>query len=171
MRALLFAALLACATPAAAQTDADLASASRMMAANWRPFQPPPRGGSVDAAFSQACAGALDEMAWLDGRLPEEITPEALSVIRTERGLILVPTEESPATFFLFAAANMPGLTSGLATIRVANARQGHVDLIDAAGTQLALQLGTSNGHALMLIFGNEDQEPLQFVACASTAG
>lgn len=170
MRALLFAALFALAAPTTAHADDDLSQASEMMAANWRPFQSPTNGGSADAAYSQACAGALDEMTWLDGQLPETITPAALGAIRTPRGLILVPTDEDPATFFLFAAANMPGLTSGLATIRVANARQGHVDLIDAAGTQLALQLGTAGGHALMLIFGNEDQEPLQFVACASTA-
>jgi hypothetical protein len=171
MRALLAAILILCAAPSAAQADPaeDLARASRMLAANWRPFQNPTNGGSAEAAFSRACEGTLDELTWLDGRLPETMSPEALRAIRTPHGLILIPTQENPATFFLFAATSMPGLTSGLATIRVANASLGHVDLVDAAETQLALQLGTAGGHALLRVFGDENQEPLLFVACAST--
>lgn len=171
MRALIFAVLFATAAPAAAQTDADLTRASRMLAADWRPFQTPAHGGSVEAGFSAACEGTLEEMTWLDGRLPETMTASALRAIRTQRGLILVPTEENPATFFLFAAVDMQGLTSGLATIRVTNPALGHVDLIDAGGAQLALQLGTADGHALLRIFRTENEAPLLFVACASTAG
>jgi hypothetical protein len=141
------------------------------LAANWRAFQAPATGGSTDAALARACEGALDELTWLDGSLPETMTPDVLRSIRTPHGLILVPTDENPATIFLFAAADMPGLTSGLATIRVVNAALGHVDLIDAGGTQLALQLGTASGHALLRIFGEEDQEPLLFVSCGSVVG
>jgi hypothetical protein len=172
MRVLLIAALCFCAASAAARADPaeDLARASHMLAANWRPFQSAARGGSAEAAFSAACAGVLDEMTWLDGRLPETMNPEALRTIRTPHGLVLIPTDENPATFFLFAATDMQGLTSGLATIRVVNAALGHVDLADAGGTQLALQLGTAGRHALLRIFREENEAPLLFVACASTS-
>lgn len=172
MHALFTALVFLVAAPAAAHADPaeDLARASRMLAANWRPFQAPTNGGSAEAALSRSCEGTLDEMTWLDGRLPEDMSPEALAAIRTPHGLILIPTEENPATFFLFAAADMHGVTSGLATIRVANAALGHVDLADAGGTQLALQLGTASGHALLRVFREEDEEPVLFVACASTA-
>jgi hypothetical protein len=170
MRALLAAIVLSC-MPASALADAseDLARASRMLAANWRPFQAPARGGAAEAAFSSACDGALAEMTWLDGRLPEDMTPAALGAIRTSRGLILIPTEENPATFFLFASPEMQGLTSGLATIRVVNAAEGRLNLADVGGALVPLQLGEAGSRTMMRIL-RENQEPLLFVACAPTA-
>ncbi|MGE0597682.1 MAG: hypothetical protein AB7P07_15070 [Hyphomonadaceae bacterium] len=174
MRAIAFAAALLCfAASAAAQTttappEDDLARAARMLAANWRPI-PGLATSGAEAAISQACEGAIEELARLDAALPEDLSAPAIQLVRAERGLVIVPTAEANAAY-LFPNPQLPNVTSGLAAIRVLDPAAGRVTLTDAAGQDIQLQLGVAGGRAMMRILPAEG-DPLVYVGCASTAG
>lgn len=172
MRALLFAALLAAATPALAQQQpaapqTDLERASHMLAANWRPIV---AGASAEAALANSCEGALEEMATLDAALPEDLNAAGLNALRAERGLIIVPTTDNPAAVYVFPNPQLAQITSGLAAVRVVDAAAGRVSLIDAAGATTQFQLGVSGGQPMMRIL-RDGADPLTYVGCANSVG
>lgn len=152
---------------AAAQTSDDAARAARLLAASWRPFALT-NAGDPQAAFLAACEGAIEEMAALDAALPDDLDPQALAEVRASRGLVIVPAGDNPALAYLFAGADLPGIASGMAGVRVIDAALGRVDLIDAAGAAIPIQLGAA-GQRPMLRVLTPDQPPQSFVRCAST--
>lgn len=171
MRQFLFIALIACATPAAAQqtpAQSDLQRAAHMLGANWRPLEA--GAASAEAAYAAACQGATDEMAALDAALPATLAPDGLGAVRTQRGLIIVPTDENPGAAYVFPNPHLTNIASGLAAIHVVDAAAGRISLTDAAGQEIQLQLGVAGGKAMMRIL-REGAEPLLYVGCASSTG
>ena len=158
------------AAPAAAQTpDDDIGRASRLLAANWRPVSSTP-GRDPQAAFAAACENAVEEMASLDAQIPEDLNAAALAALRPARGLIFVPAADNPAAGFVFASVALPHIASGLAVLRVADAASGRVDLTDAAGATIELQLGVVGGKPVMRVPGAAGA-PALYVGCASSIG
>lgn len=146
---------------AAAQTPApDVARATRALSAIWRPME---GAASVDAA----CAGALQEMEAVEAALPPVLTQQSLARVRALRGLLIVPTDDPQVAYF-FPDRSMDWFTSGMGAIAVINEAEGFVGVRDAAGRDIALQLGRGGEHALLRI-RNPDGQVLNFVGCAST--
>lgn len=166
MRHALF--VLACilAWPAAAQApaapDPELARASRALAAIWRPLA----DGLTPAAIEAACAGAVEEMAAIEAALPPVLTPESLARVRALHGLLIVPTGETPGEAYFFPPRELAWFASGLGTISVASEAEGFVVIRDAAGREIALQLGRAGRQSLLRVRDPEGTI-LNFVGCA----
>lgn len=159
--AVLLTPLPAAAQPAGVSTDA--AAAIRALSAMWRPMA---GAQSVEAA----CQGALEEMDAVDAALPPVLTQESLARVRALRGLLVVPTEDAGAAYF-FPDRSMDWFTPGLATVETpAGQAEGFVHIRDAAGRDIAAQLGAGGGHPVLRIRAPEGQI-LNFVGCASTRG
>lgn len=160
--------LLLMVAPALAQTsDDELARASGLLAANWRPVAPAP-GGDAEAIFAAACEGAVEEMAALDAQIPEDLNAAALAALRPPRGLVFVPAADNPAAGFVFANDALPHIASGLALLRLVDAARGRVDLIDAVGATIELQLGVAGGKPVMRV-PDAAGAPSLYVGCASS--
>jgi len=158
------------ALPAAAQTTPsaeEMTTAAANLGALWRPL-PDPISGDLNAAFTAACEGALEELEQLANALPSgEISPEAVRGLRSTRGLVLVPGAD-PGQIFIFPNPSQRTIAGGLGAFALADPAQGRIDLTDAAGTVIEVQLGQSSGTAIlrMLVAG---QRPQAFVGCAPT--
>lgn len=161
--------VFALALPAAAQTPApqeqQLATAAHELAALWRPVA----GRLTEASLRGACEGALEEMTALDAQLPEHMTVAALAAIRSQQGLVMVPTDENPTVLFVFPSDDLRGVASGLASFRLDPAGQGRVVLRDALGHDTGIQLGQAGGHTLMRINPRQSGDIQTYVGCAST--
>jgi hypothetical protein len=166
MRRALFAlACLACAWPAVAQTPSatpELARASRALAANWRPFL----GEATPEAVESACSGAVEEIAAVEAALPPVLSPESLARVRGLRGLLIVPTGDTPAEAYFFPPPGLSWFASGLGGISVVSEAEGFIVVRDAAGRDIAFQLGRAGRQALLRIRDPEGAI-LSFVGCA----
>jgi|CXWL01.1.fsa_nt_gi hypothetical protein len=173
MRFMIVALVMACGAPAAAQTPPASTEAARvafLLGAIWRPLAAT-QGGSPQALMQAACEGALEEMAQLDLRLPEDLTPEALAPVRAARGLVIVPTEEDPAIVFIFPDPALVAIASGLGQVRLDPAGAGRLVLRDAAGGESQVQLGSASGHRMMRLRPPGETTATLFVGCAPTTG
>ncbi len=147
--------------PAAAQSQApDVAQATRALSAMWRPL-------SEAATVEAACAGALEEIEAVEAALPPVVTQQSLARVRTLRGLLIVPTEDPQVAYF-FPDRSMAWFTSGMGAIAVINEAEGFIGVRDAAGRDIAVQLGRGGQHALLRI-RNPEGQVLNFVGCAPT--
>jgi hypothetical protein len=170
MRYLVSALALLCALPASAEAPSpELARASHALAAIWRPIAA--ADVSSREAAETACRGAIEEMAAIDAALPPVITPESLLRVRALRGLLIVPAEEDPGGAYFFPNAAMaPWFTSGLGIIAVLSEPEGLIGVSDAGGHQIALQLGSANGRAILRLRGPTGAI-YPFVGCAPSLG
>jgi hypothetical protein len=161
LRPLLALACLLLPLPAAAQTQTpDVAQATRALSAMWRPMA---GAQSVEAA----CAGALQEIDAVEAALPPVLTQQSLARVRALRGLMIVPTDDPQVAYF-FPDRSMDWFTSGMGAIAVLDEAQGIIGVRDAAGRDIALQLGRGGEHPLLRI-RNPEGQVLNFVGCAST--
>ncbi len=159
LRPLLFALACLLPLPAAAQ---DVGAATRALSAMWRPI-------AGAATLEAACAGAIQEMDALEAALPPVLTPESLERVRALRGILVVPTE-APDLVYFFPDMTMPWFASGIGVVAVVDEAEGFLGVRDAGGNDIALQLGTGDGHPLLRVRTPQGQV-LNFVGCASTAG
>ena len=174
MRHLVLILALTAAVPAVAQVvpapSTEAARVSLLLGAIWRPLAPPD-GRSTQVLMQAACEGALEEMAQLDLRLPEDLSPEALAPVRATRGLVIVPTEEDPANVFIFPDPQLTAIASGLGQVRLDPAGAGRLVLRDAAGQESQVQLGSASGHRMMRLRPPGQTAATLFVGCAPTTG
>ena len=164
MRVLLVLAL-AClvAAPAAAQTDnAQVARASRSLAAIWRPVTAP----LTEASIREACAGAVEEIAAVEAAMPSDLTPASMAGVRAPHGLLVIPSGDDPAWAFFIAPAELSWFTSGLGAITVLDEAQGMIGVRDAARRDIAFQLGRAGQRAVLRIRPPQGTM-LTFVGCA----
>jgi len=166
IRALAFAMTLALALTAAAQTTPEQADeierASRALSFLWRPV------ATLRAeALDSACGGAEEEIDAVDSALPAVLSAESLRRVRTLHGLLVIPTE-SPRHPFFFPDASMPWFTSGVGGIAVLNEAEGFIGIRDAGGQEVAFQLGSAGGRAILRVRDPEGSI-LNFVGCAPT--
>jgi hypothetical protein len=169
-RTLAFFAALICSWPATAQPahSPELVRASRALSAIWRPIAPADMG--TPAAVDAACAGAIEEIAAVEAALPPVITPESLAPVRALRGLLIVPTGDDPGVAYFFPDPSMTAFASGLGAIAVLSEAEGMIGVRDAAGHDIAVQLGRSGRQAVLRV-RPPGSEILTFVGCASTWG
>ena len=174
MRFFVLALALTVALPAAAQVApapaTEAARVALLLGAIWRPLATPD-GRSAQALMQSACEGALEEMAQLDLRLPEDLSTAALASVRAARGLVIVPTEEDPASVFIFPDPELAAITSGLGQVRLDPAGAGRLVLRDAAGRESQVQLGSASGHRMMRLRPPGQTTTTLFVGCAPTTG
>jgi len=162
LRPLLIMLALLAPLPAAAQSSPapDVARATRALSAMWRPLAD---AASVEAA----CAGAVEEIAAVEAALPPVVTQQSLARVRALHGLLVVPTDDPQAAYF-FPDATMPWFAAGLGAVAVIDEAQGFVGVRDAAGRDIAFQLGRGGQHPLLRI-RNPEGQVLNFVGCAPT--
>jgi hypothetical protein len=162
LRPLLALAVLLLPLPAAAQsaTAPDVARAARALSAMWRPM-------TGATSVEQACSGAIEEIEAVEAALPPVLTQSSLARVRALRGLLIVPTDDPQVAYF-FPDRSMAWFTSGMGAIAVINEAEGFIGVRDAAGRDVALQLGQGGEHALLRI-RNPDGQVLNFVGCAPT--
>ncbi len=153
--------------PAEAQAP-DVSRAVRALAANWRPIAPE-QLESTEAAIS-ACAGAIEEIAAVDAALPIDITPQTLAHVRALRGLVIVSADDAIGGAYFFPAPDLAWFASGLGAVRVVSEAEGYLAVRDAAGRDIALQLGRAGGRAALRV-RTPDGQILKFIGCAPTQG
>lgn len=157
-------ALLA-AAPAAAQESAPSAEtlrAAQALSRLWRPL-PALEASAIDVA----CAGAEAEIEAVEAALPPVLTPQSLARVRTLRGLLVIPTEDADNPYF-FPDRSLAWFSSGLGAIAVLDEAEGFIGVRDAAGLELAVQLGSAGGRPILRIRAPEGAI-LNFVGCAPT--
>lgn len=161
----ILACLLIC--PAMAQSpapaDPQTVRASTALSALWRPIT-----ALRAELIATACSGAAEEVEAVEAALPPVLTPASLAMVRTLRGLLIIPTEDATASYF-FPDASLPWFASGLGTIGVIDEAEGFIGVRDAEGHEFALQLGRAGNHAVLRL-RNPENRILIFVACAATA-
>lgn len=164
IRVLAFAAALAFAAPAAAQTDptANVARASQALSMLWRPI-----AALETTALTAACAGAAEEIDAVEAALPPVLTVESLARVRALHGLLIIPTED-PAISYFFPDGTLGWFTSGPGAVAVLNETEGFIGIRDASGRQMAFQLGRAGGRPILRIRDPHDAI-LNFVGCAPT--
>ena len=104
---------------------------------------------------------------WFEAALPPVVTQSSLARVRALRGLLIVPTDDPQVAYF-FPDRSMAWFTSGMGAIAVINEAEGFIGVRDAAGRDIALQLGQGGEHALLRI-RSPDGQVLNFVGCAPT--
>lgn len=158
LRPILIALACAFALPASAQPaqqattvqTQQLARAATQLAALWRPV---PAGRMTEASLTQACDGALEEIAALQRQLPDPLTVNGLADIRTEHGLVFVPTDENPTLLFVFPNDDLRGIASGLGSFRLDPAGgEGKLIFQDAAGHDSNLEIGHAGRFPLLRV-------------------
>ena len=169
LRALLLALACLAAAPAAAQTtaaeaQAQAARASRALSMLWRPVT-----SLTNEQITRACTGAEEEIEAVEAAMPPVLTTESLANVRALWGLLVIPTGD-PAIAYFFPDMSLPWLTPGLGAIGVVNEAEGFIGVQDAAGREVAVQIGTAGGRGVMRLRDPEGQL-LTFVACAPTWG
>jgi hypothetical protein len=154
-------------TPQPLTREQHLARAAAQLAALWRPVPP---GRMNEAVLTHACDGALEEMAALQRRLPEPLTVNALSEIRAEHSLVLVPTDENPTLLFVFPSNDLRGIASGLASFTLTQGgAEGAVTLRDAAGHDTPLEIGHAGRFPLLRVNPRGSGDIQLYVYCVST--
>lgn len=169
LRALIFALACLAAAPAAAQTtpaesQAQAARASRALAMLWRPVT-----ALNTEQITRACSGAAEEIEAVESAMPPVLTQESLANVRALWGLLVIPTDD-PAVSYIFPDMSLPWLTPGLGAIGVVSEAEGFIGIRDAAGRDVAVQIGTAGGRGVMRL-RNPEGQLLTFVACAPTWG
>jgi hypothetical protein len=71
---------------------------------------------------------------------------------------------------YIFPDMSLPWLTPGLGAIGVVSEAEGFIGIRDAAGRDVAVQIGTAGGRGVMRL-RNPEGQLLTFVACAPTWG
>lgn len=151
MKRALIALLCLAASPAAAQTPAttpELTRATQAIGAMWRPIEVQLSGESIRAA----CAGAEQEMLALDAAMPAELTDESASRVRGLRGLHVIPIASTPGAAYFFPPLSMTWFNSGLGGFSVINEAEGFIGVRDAAGQELAFQVGRAGNNPMLRI-------------------
>lgn len=162
-RCFAFALLLLTAAPVAAQTpNPEIERATRALAAMWRPTQ----GELTASSLQAACAGAVEEMAAVEAALPPILTPASLSRVRSLRGLLIIPAEEASGQAYFFPPPDLAWFAPGLGAFTVISEAEGFIGVRDAAGTEIAFQLGRAGGRAVLRIRSPEGAI-VPFVGCA----
>jgi hypothetical protein len=156
--------LLAWPDAAAAQTAEARAIAA--LSAVWRPVATADLGSA--AALEAACAGAIEEIAEVEGLIPTEITSQSLARVRGARGLTIIPGDDG-ATAFFFPPGTLPWFASGLGVVAVLDEGQGLLGVRDAARANIGLQLGRAGGRPVLRVRPPEGAL-LTFVGCAPTS-
>jgi hypothetical protein len=154
------AALLA--TPAAAQETPNVAAATRALSAMWRPI-------AGQASVEAACRGAVEEMEAVEAALPPVLDTDSLARVRAFRGILVVPTDDPEVAYF-FPDRTMDWFTPGMGAVAVVSEAEGFLGVRDAAGRNIALQLGRGGEHPMLRI-RNPEGQVLNFVGCVSTSG
>ena len=164
MRVLLVLALVCLvAAPAAAQTDnAQVARASRSLAAIWRPVATP----LTEASIREACAGAVEEIAAVEAAMPSDLTPTSMAGVRAPHGLLVIPSGDDPAWAFFIPPAELSWFTSGLGAITVLDEAQGMIGVRDAGRRDITFQIGRAGQRAVLRIRPPQGTM-LTFVGCA----
>jgi hypothetical protein len=116
----------------------------------------------------QACAGAIEEIEAVEAALPPVLTQQSLAGVHALRGLLVVPTDDPQVAYF-FPDRSMSWFASGMGAIAVINETEGFIGVRDAAGRDIAVQLGRGGQHALLRI-RNPQGQVLNFVGCAPTS-
>lgn len=170
MRILIAALVCLLGAPAAAQTDStsaspEVARASTMLAAVWRPVT----GAITQAALVSACRGAREEMEAVEAALPAELTTDSLARVRTFHSLIIVPTAENPASAFFFAGPELPWFPSGLGAISVVSEPEGFLAVHDASDHDVALQIGHAGDTRMLRVRTPGATTLTTFVGCTAT--
>jgi len=166
MRQLVLALACLFATPAAAQDAAQVQRASEALSAIWRPVTGPVSNASIQTA----CSGAVEEMAAIEAGLPPVLNPESLARVRGLRGLLIVPTGDDPAWAYFFPPPDLTWFQSGIGAIAVLDETQGLIGLRDAAGHDIAVQIGRAGDRAILRIRPPAGGALLTFVGCAPSA-
>ncbi|MBL8546005.1 MAG: hypothetical protein JNL81_06040 [Hyphomonadaceae bacterium] len=139
------------ASPAAAQTLAatpELTRASQAIGAVWRPLE-----GAITAdSLRAACAGAEQEMQALDAAMPAELNETTATRVRGLRGLHIIPLTGTPGAAYFFPPLRMTWFSSGLGAYSVINEAEGFIGIRDAAGQELAFQIGRAGSHPMLRI-------------------
>lgn len=151
MKRALIALLCLAASPADAQAPAttpELTRATQAIGAMWRPIEGPLTGESIRAA----CAGAEQEMLALDAAMPAELTDESASRVRGLRGLHVIPIASTPGAAYFFPPLTMTWFNSGLGGFSVINEAEGFIGVRDAAGQELAFQVGRAGNNPMLRI-------------------
>jgi hypothetical protein len=168
MRALLAALLCLIALPAAAQTPnvtPELTRATQAIGALWRPID-----GEIGAdSIRAACTGAPQELEALDAAIPAELTPDTAARVRGLRGLHIIPIAARPGVAYFFPPLGMTWFTPGLGGFSVINEAEGFIGVRDAAGLELAFQIGRAGGRPMLRI-RKPDDDILTLVGCAPIA-
>lgn len=169
LRALIIALACLAAAPAAAQTtsaeaQAQAARASRALSMLWRPVT-----SLTNEQITRACSGAEEEIEAVEAAMPPVLTPDSLANVRALWGLLIIPTDD-PAVSYLFPDMGLAWLTPGLGAVGVVSEAEGFIGLQDAAGHEVAVQIGTAGGRGVMRL-RNPEGQLLTFVACAPTWG
>jgi hypothetical protein len=151
MRRALIALICLAAWPAAAQTAVstpELTRATQAIGAMWRPIDGAITADSVRAA----CSGAEQEMQALDAAIPSELTEESAARVRGLRGLHVIPVAHTPGAAYFFPPLSMTWFNSGLGGFSVINETEGFIGVRDAAGQELAFQVGRAGTHPMLRI-------------------
>jgi hypothetical protein len=168
IRATFLALTLSMTLPASAQTPApatpETVRAARALSAMWRPVE-----ALTSAQIEAACRGAFEEIEAVEAALPPVLTSESVAAVRTLRGLLILPSDD-PGLPYFFPDDTLPWFASGLGAVGVIDEAQGFLGVRDAAGRDIALQLGRAAGRGVMLLRDPEGAV-LNFVACAPTIG
>lgn len=153
------------ATPAAAQQNpAEVERAATALAAIWRPVSGPITATTLQAA----CSGAVEEIAAVEAALPPVLTPESLARVRGLRGLLIIPTGDDPAWFYVFPPIGLDWVTPGMGRVTVVSEAEGFLTLQDGAGTSISAQLGRA-GQRPVLRLRSPEGPLLNYVGCAPT--
>jgi hypothetical protein len=165
-----FLALVSClAAPAVlAQQQAstpELSRAANALGAVWRPIERPFTGDGVRAA----CAGAAEEIEALDAAMPSELTAESVARVRGLRGLHIIPLSQTPGAAYYFPPLGLTWFSSGLGSFSVISEAEGFIGLIDAAGHDIAVQIGRAGNHPILMLRPPQG-EPAAFVGCQPIA-
>ncbi len=168
LRAALLALACLAAVPAAAQTPPSeierAASASRALSMLWRPVTT-----LTPEQITRACSGSAEEIEAIEAAMPAVLTPESLANVRALWGLMVVPTDD-PAVSYFFPDMSLGWMASGLGAIGVIDEAEGFIGVRDAAGRDIAVQIGLAGGRGVMRL-RNPENQLLTFVACAPTWG
>lgn len=170
MRSLIFAAAMAAlaAQPALAQRPAaspELTRAANAIGAIWRPVE----GALTAQAIQTACAGAEQEMRAVDAAMPADLDAESAARVRGLRGLHVVPLADAPGAAYFFPPLNMTWFTPGLGGYTVISEAEGFIGVRDAAGLELAFQVGRAGNHPVLRIRRPEGGV-VTFAGCAPIA-
>jgi hypothetical protein len=165
MRRALLALALLFATPAAAQQNpAEVQRAAAALAAIWRPVDGPMTATTLTAA----CSGAVEEIAAVEAALPPVLSPESLARVRGLRGLLIIPTGDDPAWFYLFPPIGLDWVTPGMGRVTVVSEAEGFLTIQDGSGASISSQLGRA-GQWPVLRLRSPDGPLLNYVGCAPT--
>jgi hypothetical protein len=154
--------------PASAQATAASHRAVDALAAVWRPIAADQIRSPQ--AVANACAGAVEESAAVEAAMPADLAPEAMQRIRSLGGFIVVPINDAPGGVYFIPPPEMAWFASGYGAVLAVSESEGLMVARDAAGRDIALQLGRIGARPVLRI--RDPSGALQsLVGCLSLAG